>query len=50
MPLPRNAGRKYTNSKQETTKSALARAVEAKLKVLDPQLSAGGGYYYRWNS
>ena len=42
MPPPRTAGRKYTNWKQEPAKSALARAVEAKLKGLDPQLAAGG--------
>ena len=41
MPPPRTAGRKYTNWKQEPAKYALARAVKAKLKVLDTQLSAG---------
>ena len=39
MPPPITAGRKYTNWIQDPAKSALARAVEAKLKVLDPQLS-----------
>ena len=41
MPPPRTADRKYINWKQELAKSALARAVEAKPKILDPQLSAG---------
>ena len=41
MPLPRITGRNYTNWKQEPDKSALACSVEAKLKGLDPQLSAG---------
>ena len=42
MSPPRTAGRKYTNWKQETAKSAMARAAEAKLKILYPQLLAGG--------
>ena len=41
MPLPRTKSRKYTNWKQEPDKSALACSVEAKIKGLDPQLSAG---------
>ena len=41
IPLPRTVGRKYTNWKHDPTKSAPARAVEAKLKGLDPQLSVG---------
>ena len=41
MPPPRTVGGKYTNWKHEPAKSALARDVEAKLKVLYPQLSAG---------
>ena len=40
-PPPRTSGRMYTNWKQEPAKYALARAVEKKLKVLDPQLAAG---------
>ena len=42
IPLPRTVDRKYTNWKQEPAKSALACAVEAKLKGLDPQLTAWG--------
>ena len=41
IPLPRTAGRNYTNWKQEPAKSALEHAVEAKLKGLDPQLATG---------
>ena len=41
IPLPRTVDRKYTNWKQEPAKSALAHAVEAKLKRLDHQLAAG---------
>ena len=41
MPLPKNVGRMYTNWKQEPAKFALARSIEVKLKVLDPQLEAG---------
>ena len=41
-PPPRTSGRMYTNWKQEPAKYALARAVEAKLKVLEPQLVEGG--------
>ena len=41
MPPPRTSGRKYTSCKHEPAKSALAHAVEAKIKVLDTQLSAG---------
>ena len=41
IPPPRTSGRNYTNWKQEPVKYALARDVEAKLKGLDPQLSAG---------
>ena len=42
IPPPRTSGRKYANWKQDTVKSVLVRSVEAKLKVLDTQLSAGG--------
>ena len=38
---PITAVRKYTNWKQDPEKSALAHDVEAKLKGLDPKLSAG---------
>ena len=38
---PITAGRKYTNWKQEPSKYALARDVEAKLKILDTQLAEG---------
>ena len=41
MSPPRNEGEKYTNWKQEPNKYALAGDIEAKLKGLDPQLSAG---------
>ena len=42
-PAPKKITRKnkYKNWKVEPFKSALARAVEAKLKGLDPQLAAG---------
>ena len=41
MHPPITSGRKYTNWKQDPTKSALARDVEAKLKGIGRQLSAG---------
>ena len=40
-PKPTTHKRKYNNLKIEPFKSALARAAEAKLKVLDPQLASG---------
>ena len=40
-PPPITAGRKYTNCNQDPAKYALALAVEEKLKVIDPPLSAG---------
>ena len=38
MAPPGTAGRKYTNWKQDSDKSALACSGEAKIKKLDPQL------------
>ena len=41
MPPPRTAGREYNNCKQDPDTSVIDRAVNTKLKRLDPQLAVG---------